>query len=126
MQTESLVAEGGDVPVVRCCRAVAVALARLLVAEFGKESIRTFFNNLHALLCHFVIGVNAATDAVPNSPTHRRGVCGDDGEIYDALEQLSKSPCLMVDYAENAVRVGIQNHNKQDIQNIFDEVIGRP
>ena len=50
-------------------------------------------------------------------------VCGSEIDIYDALARLSNTPGILVETAENAAKVGIKNHNKEDIQRVFDDAI---
>ena len=52
-------------------------------------------------------------------------VCGSETDIYDALVCLSESPEVIIAYAENAAKVGLKNHSKEDIKHTFDEVIER-
>ena len=51
-------------------------------------------------------------------------VCASEAEILAALQRISENPQLLVETAQNAVKTGLQNHNKEKIQSIFDTVIG--
>lgn len=46
-----------------------------------------------------------------------------DEEILDVLKRIAASPELMIECARNAAAVGIKNHNKEEIQKVFDSVI---
>ena len=50
-------------------------------------------------------------------------VCGSESEIYNTLVRVSEDSNILAEIAENAAKAGIKNHNKKDIQNIFDSVI---
>lgn len=50
-------------------------------------------------------------------------VCGSDDEIVCGLEKISAEPEIVFDFAQKAAKAGIKNHNKEDIQKIFDSVI---
>ena len=50
-------------------------------------------------------------------------VCGNERDIENALTQISASPTLLTEKAEKAVEVGMKNHKKEMIQNIFDSVV---
>ena len=52
-------------------------------------------------------------------------VAGSEEEIYHALLRICEEHEVIVKYAENAAKAGIKNHNKEDIQKTFDEVLNR-
>lgn len=52
-------------------------------------------------------------------------VCVCESDIAKALERVSDSPELLLQLAQNAAEAGQKNHNKEDIQNVFDSVIAK-
>lgn len=50
-------------------------------------------------------------------------ICGSESDIFDSLSRISDTPGIIFEMAENAAKIGIKNHNKENIQRIFDDVI---
>lgn len=50
-------------------------------------------------------------------------ICGSENDIYTSLSRISDSQEIIIETAENAAKAGIKNHNKEDIQSVFDSVI---
>jgi len=50
-------------------------------------------------------------------------VAGSEQEIVNILESIVNSPEIIVESAKITAKIGIQNHNKEKIQSIFDTII---
>ena len=46
-----------------------------------------------------------------------------ENEIFDSLNKLYQNPELLLDYAQKACLLGVVNHSKEKIQQVFDSVI---
>ena len=51
-------------------------------------------------------------------------VCGSEEDILSALRRIDATPAILRESAEHAAQAGRENHNKEKIQTIFDNVIG--
>lgn len=50
-------------------------------------------------------------------------VAGSETEIYDTLCRVNKNPKILIEAAQNAAKVAMENHNKEKILKIFNDVV---
>lgn len=73
--------------------------------------------------CIFAVGYKETAPMQYFIKNNAAVIASDDKEIEEKLQMLVNNPELLVQYAENARKTGIENHNEEKILNTFDAVI---
>ena len=95
-------------------------------AQFARLSFSTKLTDyLSSGRCIFAVG-NADTPPIGYLQAYGAALTAcTQVEIADRLREVAQSPEIVIACAKQAAALGIQNHSKEKIQGIFDEVINR-